>query len=321
MQTLTKGSVWIMILEDKTKEKDYTMTDSKTAFIAIVGCPNVGKSSILNALLGQKVAIVSDKPQTTRTRIMGVLTEGETQLVFTDTPGFHRPRNKLGEKMIQAVSDGISGVDACLFVVEAQGKLREAEKELIAKFKAQKMPVILAINKIDTVAVKTDLMSRILELSKVYDFEAVVPVSAIKKDGLSDLLDEMKKLAQPSEHFFPDDTLTDQPERVLAAEIIREKMLRLLDREIPHGVAVSIEKMRERPDKDILDIEAIIYCEKESHKGIIIGKKGAMLKQISTYARQDMERFFDCKINLQCWVKVKEGWRNREGLIHNFGLD
>lgn len=297
------------------------MTDSKTAFIAIVGCPNVGKSSILNALLGQKVAIVSDKPQTTRTRIMGVLTEGETQLVFTDTPGFHRPRNKLGEKMIQAVSDGISGVDACLFVVEAQGKLREAEKELIAKFKAQKMPVILAINKIDTVTVKTDLMSRILELSKVYDFEAVVPVSAIKKDGLSDLLDEMKKLAQPSEHFFPDDTLTDQPERVLAAEIIREKMLRLLDREIPHGVAVSIEKMRERPDKDILDIEAIIYCEKESHKGIIIGKKGAMLKQISTYARQDMERFFDCKINLQCWVKVKEGWRNREGLIHNFGLD
>ena len=319
MQTLTKGSVWIMILEDKTKEKDYTMTDSKTAFIAIVGCPNVGKSSILNALLGQKVAIVSDKPQTTRTRIMGVLTEGETQLVFTDTPGFHRPRNKLGEKMIQAVSDGISGVDACLFVVEAQGKLREAEKELIAKFKAQKMPVILAINKIDTVAVKTDLMSRILELSKVYDFEAVVPVSAIKKDGLSDLLDEMKKLAQPSEHFFPDDTLTDQPERVLAAEIIREKMLRLLDREIPHGVAVSIEKMRERPDKDILDIEAIIYCEKESHKGIIIGKRGAMLKKIGELARVDMEELLDTKVNLQTWVKVKESWRDSLSQLRNFG--
>ena len=297
------------------------MGETKTAFIAIVGCPNVGKSSILNALLGQKVAIVSDKPQTTRTRIMGVLTQGETQLVFTDTPGFHRPRNKLGEKMMQAVSDGISGVDACLFVVEAQGKLREAEKELIEKFRQQHMPVILAINKIDTVPVKTDLMSRILELSKVYDFEAVVPVSATKRDGLDDLLDEMKKLAQPSMHFFPDDTLTDQPERVLASEIIREKMLRLLDREIPHGVAVSIEKMRERTDRDIIDIEAVIYCEKESHKGIIIGKKGAMLKQISTYARQDMERFFDCKINLQCWVKVKEGWRNREGLIHNFGLD
>jgi len=297
------------------------MIETKTAFIAIVGCPNVGKSSILNALLGQKVAIVSDKPQTTRTRIMGVLTQNETQLVFTDTPGFHRPRNKLGEKMMQAVSDGISGVDACLFVVEAQGKLREAEKELIDKFHQQHMPVILAINKIDTVPVKTDLMSRIVELSQVYDFEAVVPVSAVKKDGLDDLLAEMKKLAQPSMHFFPDDTLTDQPERVLASEIIREKMLRLLDREIPHGVAVSIEKMRERTDKDIMDIEAVIYCEKESHKGIIIGKKGAMLKQISTYARQDMERFFDCRINLQCWVKVKEGWRNREGLIHNFGLD
>ncbi len=297
------------------------MQETKTAFIAIVGCPNVGKSSILNALLGQKVAIVSDKPQTTRTRIMGVLTQDETQLVFTDTPGFHRPRNKLGEKMMQAVSEGISGVDACLLVVEAQGKLREAEKELVEKFRQQHMPVILAINKIDTVPVKTDLMSRILELSQVYDFEAVVPVSAIKKDGLDELLTEMKKLAQPSMHFFPDDTLTDQPERVLASEIIREKMLRLLEREIPHGVAVSIEKMRERSDKDIIDIEAVIYCEKESHKGIIIGKKGAMLKQISTYARQDMERFFDCKINLQCWVKVKEGWRNREGLIHNFGLD
>ena len=297
------------------------MQETRTAFIAIVGCPNVGKSSILNALLGQKVAIVSDKPQTTRTRIMGVLTQNETQLVFTDTPGFHRPHNKLGEKMMQAVSDGISGVDACLFVVEAQGKLREAEKELIDKIKQQHMPVILAINKIDTVPVKTDLMSRILELSQVYDFEAVVPVSALKKDGLEELLTEMKKLSQPSMHFFPDDTLTDQPERVLASEIIREKMLRLLDREIPHGVAVSIEKMRERSDKDIMDIEAVIYCEKESHKGIIIGKKGAMLKQISTYARQDMERFFDCKINLQCWVKVKEGWRNREGLIHNFGLD
>ena len=297
------------------------MQETKTAFIAIVGCPNVGKSSILNALLGQKVAIVSDKPQTTRTRIMGVLTQDETQLVFTATPGFHRPHNKLGEKMMQAVSDGISGVDACLFVVEAQGKLREEEKELIEMFHQQRMPVILAINKIDTVPVKTDLMSRILELSKVYDFEAVVPVSATKRDGLDDLLDEMKKLAQPSMHFFPDDTLTDQPERVLASEIIREKMLRLLDREIPHGVAVSIEKMRERTDRDIIDIEAVIYCEKESHKGIIIGKKGAMLKQISTYARQDMERFFDCKINLQCWVKVKEGWRNREGLIHNFGLD
>ena len=294
---------------------------TKTAFISIVGKPNVGKSSILNKLLGQKIAIVSDKPQTTRTRIMGVLTEGEPQLVFTDTPGYHRPHNKLGEKMIKAVSDSISGVDACMFVVEPEGELRETETELVEKFKKEKMPVILVINKIDTIKVKTELMKRILDLSALYEFEAVIPVSAMKNDGLDMLKEELIKLAFPSEHFFPDDTLTDQPERVIASEIVREKMLRMLDREIPHGVAVSIEKMRERADKDILDVEAVIYCEKDSHKGIIIGKKGAMLKKISTYARQDMERFFDCKVNLQCWVKVKEGWRNRDGLIHNFGLD
>ncbi len=294
---------------------------NKTAFIAIVGCPNVGKSSILNRMLGQKIAIVSDKPQTTRTRIMGVLTKGEIQLVFTDTPGFHRPHNKLGEKMVKAVTDSISGVDACMLVVEPEGELRPAEKELIEKFKKEKMPAVLVINKIDTVPVKTDLMKRILDMSSLYDFEAVVPVSALQNDGVDTLIDELSALAFESEHFFPDDTLTDQPERVIASEIIREKMLRLLEREIPHGIAVSIEKMHERPDKDLMDVEAVIYCEKESHKGIIIGKKGAMLKKISTYARQDMERFFNCKINLQCWVKVKEGWRNREGLIHNFGLD
>ena len=294
---------------------------TKTAFIAIVGCPNVGKSSILNRLLGQKIAIVSDKPQTTRTKIMGVLTEGDTQLDFTDTPGFHRPRTKLGEKMVQAVSDSVSGVDACLFVVEPEGELRPAELELIEKFRKLKMPVILAINKVDTLPDKEVLMARILELSKTYDFEAVVPVSALRGINMDELLSEMKKLAEESVFFFPEDTLTDQPERVIAAEIIREKLLRNLDREIPHGVAVSIEKMREREDSDIMDIEAVIYCEKDSHKGIIIGKNGAMLKRISTRAREDMEKFFQCHINLRCWVKVKEGWRNREGLIHNFGLD
>ncbi|MBQ4348673.1 MAG: GTPase Era [Clostridia bacterium] len=297
------------------------MTENKTAFIAIVGKPNVGKSSILNRLLGQKIAIVSDKPQTTRTRIMGVLTVEETQLVFTDTPGFHRPKTKLGEKMVKAVSDSISGVDACLFVVEPEGELRETELELIEKFTQQKMPTVLAINKIDTVSDKSVIMSRILELTKEYDFEAIVPVSAAKSDGLDALTQELINLAIPSEHFFPDDTLTDQPERVIASEIIREKMLRLLDKEIPHGIAVAIEKMRERTDTDLMDVEATIYCEKESHKGIIIGKKGATLKRISTYARQDMEKFFGCRINLQCWVKVKDDWRNREGLIHNFGLD
>ena len=297
------------------------MRENKTAFIAIVGRPNVGKSSILNKLLGQKIAIVSDKPQTTRTRIMGVLTIEETQLVFTDTPGFHRPKTKLGEKMVKAVSDSISGVDFCLFVVESEGDLRETELELIEKFKQQKMPVVLAINKIDTLSDKTVLMKRIMDMTQLYDFEAIVPVSAVKNDGLDALTEELIKLAQPSEHFFPEDTLTDQPERVIVSEIIREKMLRLLDKEIPHGVAVAIEKMRERSDKDLIDIEATIFCERESHKGIIIGKKGATLKRISTYARQDMEKFFDCQINLQCWVKVKDDWRNREGLIHNFGLD
>jgi GTP-binding protein Era len=297
------------------------MNEQKTAFIAIVGCPNVGKSSILNKLLGEKIAIVSDKPQTTRTRIMGVLTVDETQLVFTDTPGFHKPKTKLGEKMIKAVDETISGVDACLFVVEPMGELRPTEEELLKKFAQQKARVVLAINKVDTVPEKENLMKRILEFSQLYNFEAIVPVSAVKGDNMEPLLEELMKLAEEGYHFFPEDTLTDQPERVLAAEMIREKLLRNLDKEIPHGTAVSIERMRERDDADILDIEAIIYCEKESHKGIIIGKQGAMLKRISTRAREDMERFFDCKVNLKCWVKVKEDWRNREGLIHNFGLD
>ena len=294
---------------------------TKTAFIAIVGCPNVGKSSILNKLLGQKIAIVSSKPQTTRTKIMGVLTRGETQLVFTDTPGYHKPHNKLGEKMYKAVGESLGGVDACLFVVEAKGEIKKGEAELIEKFKKLGVPVILAINKIDMLPDKEDLLKRIVEVSSLYDFYAVVPTCAATGENIGALLDEMEKLAEPSPHFFPDDTLTDQPERVLAAEIIREKILRLMDKEIPHGIAVSIEKMRERDDADILDIEATIYCERENHKGMVIGKKGAMLKKISTYSRQDLENFFQIKVNLKTWVKVKEDWRNREGLIHNFGLD
>ncbi len=295
--------------------------ETKTAFVAIVGCPNVGKSSLLNRMIGQKVAIVTSKPQTTRTRIMGVLTLDETQLVFTDTPGYHRPHNKLGEKMNQAVSDSISGVDACLFVVEPRGELRPEEQELLRKFRQQDMPVVLAINKIDTVENKQDLALRISSLSALYNFTAVVPVCAVKGDGVDELLQELTALAEPSVHYFPDDALTDQPERVIAAEIIREKMLRLLQDEVPHGTAVSMERFSEREDRDLLDLEAVIYCERESHKGIIIGKKGAMLKKISTYAREDMEKFFGCQVNLHCWVKVKEGWRDRDSLIHNFGLD
>ncbi len=294
---------------------------TKTAFIAIVGKPNVGKSSLLNKMLGAKVAIVSSKPQTTRTKIMGVLTLDETQLVFTDTPGFHKPHNKLGEYMNNAVGDSIGGTDAALFVVEPNGELNEKELELVEKFKQEKLPVILAINKIDMVKEKKELLSRILYLTKMYDFEAVVPVSATEGEGVDDLIDEMKKLSVESPHFFPDDTLTDQPERVLASEIIREKILRLMDKEIPHGIAVSIEKMRERESKEILDVEAVIYCERETHKGMIIGKNGSMLKKISTFARQDLEGFFEIKVNLHTWVKVKDNWRNRDGLIHNFGLD
>ncbi len=294
---------------------------TKTAFVAIVGCPNVGKSSLLNRMLGQKVAIVTQKPQTTRTRIMGVLTKGETQLVFTDTPGYHRPKTKLGEKMIKSVGEGIAGMDACLFVVEPEGEIRETEIELLNRLKKEKAPVVLVINKIDTIKQKEKLMERIVQFTGIYDFEAVVPVSALKDENVGLVIDELKKLTYESVHFFPDDTLTDQPERVLAGEIIREKMLLLLDKEVPHGVAVSIEKMRERPTGGIMDVEATIYCEKDTHKGIIIGKKGDMLKRISTKARIDMENFFQCKVNLQCWVKVKEGWRNREGIIHNFGLD
>lgn len=294
---------------------------TKTSFIAIVGKPNVGKSSILNKVLGAKIAIVSSKPQTTRTRIMGVLTIDETQLVFTDTPGYHKPHNRLGEYMNNAVGDSIGGTDTVLFVTEPRGELDEKELELIDKFKKEKMPVILAINKIDMIKDKKELLDRILYLSSFYDFTAVVPVSAIEGDGMAELVDEMKKTAFDSPHFFPDDTLTDQPERVLAAEMIREKILRLMDKEIPHGIAVSIEKMSERKDKPILDIDAVIYCERETHKGMVIGKNGAMLKKISTFARQDLESFFDVKVNLHTWVKVKENWRNREGLIHNFGLD
>lgn len=299
------------------------MSNTKTAFIAIVGKPNVGKSSILNRLLGQKIAIVSSKPQTTRTKIMGVLTEDSIQLVFTDTPGFHKPRTKLGEKMVKAVDDSISGVDSCLLVVEPMGKIGENELELLKKLKSEKIPVVLAINKIDTVQKKEELMSRILEFTRLFDFTAVVPVSAITGDGMDELKDELKALSEESEFFFPEDTLTDQPERVLAAEMIREKLLYKLSDEIPHGTAVAIEKMseREKDGETILDIDATIYCERESHKGIIIGKRGAMLKAVSTDARYELEHFFMCKVNLHCWVKVKEGWRNREGLIHNFGLD
>lgn len=295
-------------------------TNDKSAFIAIVGRPNVGKSSILNRLLGTKIAIVSSKPQTTRNRITGVLTEGEYQLVFFDTPGMHKPKNSLGKYMVRSVNESVGGVDCCMLVVEADKSPVQTELDFIDKFKALGMPAILVINKIDMIKDKEILMKQILEYSKLYDFEAIVPVSASDGNGMNELLEELKNQASEGGHFFEDDTLTDQPERVIASEIIREKILRLCNAEIPHGTAVVIEKMKTR-ENGILDIDATIFCEKESHKRILIGKNGAMLKKISTFARQDMERFFDCKVFLQVWIKVKEDWRNRAQLLQNFGFD
>lgn len=293
----------------------------KSAFIAIIGRPNVGKSSILNRLLGQKIAIVSHKPQTTRTRIMGVLTEEETQLVFIDTPGMHKPKTELGKYMVKSVSESVAGVDAVMLVAECDKKPGDTELELIGKAKSFELPIVLALNKIDTLKNKEDIIPVISAYSAECDFTAIVPVSAQNGSGVDELKSELKALAMEGGHFFDDDTLTDQPERVLAAEIIREKLLRLLDKEIPHGTAVAVERMKTREDSGILDIDATIYCERDSHKGIIIGKGGSMLKKVGSYARQDMERFFDCKVNLRLWVKVKEDWRNRENLLRSLGFD
>ena len=295
-------------------------TNDKSAFVAIVGRPNVGKSSILNRLLGQKIAIVSSKPQTTRNRITGVLTDGEYQLVFFDTPGMHKPKNSLGKYMVRSVNESVGGVDCCMLVVEAGKEPTNTELALIEKFKSLEMPAILAINKIDMLKEKDTLMKQILDYTKLYNFDAVVPVSAQDGSGMDELLDELKKQSVDGGHYFDDDTLTDQPERVIVAEIIREKILRLCDKEIPHGTAVVIEKMKTR-DNGILDIDATIFCERDTHKRIIIGKNGTMLKKISTFARQDIENFFDCKVFLQTWVKVKEDWRNRAQILQNFGFD
>ena len=293
--------------------------NQRSAFVAIVGKPNVGKSSLLNRLLGQKVAIVSRKPQTTRTRIMGVLTEGDDQLVFIDTPGLVKSRNALDDYMVRSVNESVAGVDACVLVIEADSKVSKADLELIKKFTEMGIPAILAINKIDLLADKTVLMKQIETYANMYDFDAVVPVSAQSGSGIDPLKAELKKLCMPGGHMFSEDTLTDQPERVLAAEIVREKVLRLLDKEVPHGVAVVTESMEE--SDFITDIHAVIYTEKDAHKGIIIGKGGQMLKKIGTQARIDMERFFDCKINLQLWVKVKEDWRLRPNVLHTLGFD
>lgn len=291
--------------------------NTKTAMITIAGRPNVGKSTLTNYLVGEKIAIVSNKPQTTRNRICGIVTKGDTQFVFVDTPGFHKARTKLGDYMVNTVRESIADVDLTVLVVEPIASVGTQEQMLLEQLKGKNCPVVLAINKIDTVE-KDALLEVIAVYSAAFEFAAIIPISARTGDGVEDLLAECKKYAVESPFLFPEDLTTDQPERQVMAEIIREKLLWCLDREIPHGTAVEITKFSER-DNGIIDLDATIYCEKASHKGIIIGKHGDMLKKISSMARTDCEKFMGTKVFLTTWVKVKESWRDSDFLIRNFG--
>ncbi len=290
---------------------------TKTAMIAIAGRPNVGKSTLTNYLVGEKIAIVSNKPQTTRNRICGIVTREDTQFVFVDTPGFHKPRTKLGDYMVGVTKESISDVDMTILVVEPIASVGTQEEVLIEQLQAKNCPIVLAINKIDTVE-KESLLAVIDAYSKVAEFKTIIPISARTGDGVDTLLDTCSAYAEEGPFLFPEDLTTDQPERQVMAEIIREKLLWNLDREIPHGTAVEITRFSER-DNGIIDIDATIYCEKASHKGIIIGKGGEMLKKISATARQDCEKFMGTKVFLTTWVKVKENWRDSDFLVRNFG--
>ena len=290
----------------------------KSAMITICGRPNVGKSTLTNALVGEKIAIVSDKPQTTRNRITAIVEHGETQLVLMDTPGFHKPRTRLGDYMVNVVSQSVADVDLVLLLVEPVAEIGKQEEGLIARLRETGAPAVLVINKIDTVE-RPRLLEVMALYSAAYDFGAIIPISAKTGEGIPELLDEMEKYAVEGPHLFPDDMTTDQPERQICAELVREKLLKCLDKEIPHGTAVEVTRFTER-DNGIIDLEVTIYCEKDSHKGIIIGKKGAMLKRIGELARKDIEEFMGTKANLQTWVKVKENWRDSTSLLRNFGF-
>ncbi len=289
---------------------------TKTGIFSVVGRPNVGKSTLTNALCGTKVAIVSDKPQTTRTRITGVLNEDGCQMIFLDTPGLHKPKTRLGDYMVKIINDTVTDVDTVLLLVEPVARIGIPEQLLIDKLKEYALPAVLVINKIDSVE-KEMLLAVIAAYSKAYDFAAVVPVSARQGDGLDVLKEELKKLCFESPQLFPDGMVSDQPERQLIAEIIREKLLQNLDKEVPHGTAVEIEAMKE--ENGVEHISAVIYCERKTHKGIIIGKNGAMLKKVGASARPEIEALLDCRVFLQLWVKVKEDWRNNPAQIRNFG--
>ena len=295
------------------------MTNTRAAMITICGRPNVGKSTLTNALVGEKIAIVSNKPQTTRNRITAIVSRGNTQFVLMDTPGFHKPRTRLGDYMVNVVKESVADVDAVLLLVEPVAAIGPQEEELIERLKSTGAPAILVINKIDTVD-KTRLLSVMALYAQAFDFDAVIPVSAKTGEGLEELMDEMEKYAVEGPHLFPDDMITDQPERQICAELVREKLLQCLDREVPHGTAVEVTRFSER-DNGIIDLEVTIYCEKDSHKGIIIGKKGAMLKKIGELARRDIEAFMGTKVYLQTWVKVKENWRDSLAQLRNFGFN
>lgn len=291
---------------------------TKNVMVTIAGRPNVGKSTLTNALVGEKISIVSNKPQTTRNRIFAILNKDDTQIVLTDTPGFHRAKNRLGDYMVKCVEESVADVDVIALVVEPIPNVGVQEEQLIAKIKATRAPSILVINKIDTVE-KPELLEVIAAYSAKHNFDAIIPVSARKKQGLDELIEEMKKHAIEGPQLFPDDMVTDQPERQVCAEFIREKLLLCLQHEIPHGTAIEITRFAQRDSDDVIEVEATIYCERDSHKGIIIGKKGAMLKKIGEMARKDMETFMGAKVYLQTWVKVKENWRDSAGLLRNFG--
>lgn len=290
---------------------------SETAVVTVCGRPNVGKSTLTNALVGEKIAIVSNKPQTTRNRIMGIVTKGDTQFILLDTPGFIKPRNRLGDYMVNVVKESVTDVDCVLFLIEPVPEIGPGEAALLDRIRESGVPAVLVINKIDTVE-KESLLPVIAAWTKVFDFDSVVPVSAKNGDGLDILLAEIQKYASEGPHLFPDDSITDQPERQICAELIREKILRSVEKEVPHGTAVEISRFSER-DNGILDIEATIYCEKPSHKGILIGKNGSMLRQIGAEAREEIEAFLGAKVFLQTWVKVKENWRDSEIQLRNFG--
>ncbi len=292
--------------------------ETKSLFISLVGKPNVGKSSMLNMIVDSKISIVSPKPQTTRNKIIGILTQNNTQLIFTDTPGLLNPRNKLGNYMVSEIKNSFLGCEACIHAVEAGKRICNRDLALINKFKKMDIPVLLAINKIDLLKNKSVIMDQIKVYTDEFDYFAVVPISAKTYSGREELLNEINKLAKPSVFFFDEDDITDQTERMIVAEIIREKMLCLLDKELPHGAAVCVEYFHER-DNEITDIHATIYCERENHKGIIIGKNGSMLKNIGMLARKDLEKMLIRKINLKLWVKVKENWKNIDSVLTDFG--